>query len=112
MGSAQEARTDLADDSFRSALFLGFFSIPFTVVLSWEPISDGVFVIGGSISGTPVLVAGLFVGYRYSRRGASSRRAGMVAGLVGSSVTVTIFLASTAETISAACETHRSTAGQ
>lgn len=81
----------LTDDELWTATLLGLVSIPFTSALSWESLalvraatSNDVVALGGSISGIPLVVAGLVAGYRYSERPTESRRAGVRTGLVGS----------------------------
>ncbi|ELY45182.1 hypothetical protein [Natronorubrum sulfidifaciens] len=93
-------RDGLTDDSLRIAILVGLASIPFTIALSWGSVSsgDGV-VIGGSISGIPLLLAGLFVGSLYHDRATESRRAGFWTGLIGSSATAFIFTANTLASI-------------
>ncbi|WP_115864360.1 DUF5518 domain-containing protein [Halorussus litoreus] len=79
------------DESLRTATLLGLASIPFTIVLSWEVFfrswgigpAEGAY-LGGTISGGPILAAGLVAGYRYSQRPTSSRSAGIRVGIVGS----------------------------
>ncbi|WP_440771075.1 hypothetical protein [Natronorubrum sp. DTA28] len=83
MPSVQELRDDLSDESLRVAIFAGLATIPFTLVLSWVPVSSDV-VPAGSVLGNPLILAGLFVGYYYNDRPTESRRAGMWTGLVGS----------------------------
>ncbi|UPM42388.1 DUF5518 domain-containing protein [Halocatena salina] len=82
------------DDSLRFAILLGLATIPFTLLLSSGSvsISSGGVVIGSSISGEPLLLAGLLVGYYYSNRSTESRRAGLWTGLVGSIATVLVFV--------------------
>jgi len=76
MFSLAELRDELTDERSRTAVLAGLASIPFTVLLSWD--SDP-----STFSGTPILVAGLLVGYLYSERSMESRRAGKLVGLVG-----------------------------
>lgn len=92
----------LTDDSLRVAILIGLASIPFTLALSWGSVSsgDGV-VIGGSVAGTPLLLAGLLVGSRYHDRPTESRRAGFWTGLVGSSATALVFITNTVSSIGA-----------
>ncbi|MFC4988696.1 hypothetical protein [Saliphagus infecundisoli] len=49
-------REGLADDSLRTAILVGLATIPFTLVLSWEPAAGDTVVVGGSVSGTPMLL--------------------------------------------------------
>lgn len=99
MFSLRALRDALTDDSLRFALLLGFATIPFTLALSWGQVgSDGV-VIGGSVSGEPLVLAGLLVGYYYSNRPTESRRAGLWTGIVGAIATILIFGANTITTI-------------
>ncbi|MBZ6495563.1 transposase [Natrinema longum] len=101
---------DLADERFRTAVLLGLASIPFTVALSWESAPM-------SFSGEAVVVAGLLAGLhyadrsaedgnvglleavRYGKRPSVSRRAGVVAGVVGSAPAVGWEVAYTAELV-------------
>lgn len=76
MRSLAELRDDLTDERSRTAVLAGLATIPFTVLLSWE--SDP-----STFSGTPILVAGLLVGYLYSDRATESRQAGKLVGVVG-----------------------------
>ncbi len=99
MARVRNLRDELTDDSLRFAILTGLVTIPFTVVRSWEPTSDGGIVLGGSISGGPLLVAGLIVGYRYSGRPVDSGRAGKWTGLVGSIGTVIVYVANTVATV-------------
>lgn len=77
--------SDVTDESFRPAVLVGLASIPFTVALSWELVVDEVYIAGGTVSGVPLLLAGLVVGYRYGThepgRDVGVRRAGFVAGI-------------------------------
>ncbi|WP_255169478.1 DUF5518 domain-containing protein [Natrononativus amylolyticus] len=94
----------LTDKSLRVAILVGLATVPVTLLLSWESVAgvdDGV-VLGGSISGTPLLLAALFVGYYYSNREPDSRRAGIWTGLAGSLAAVLVYLANAAATIWAA----------
>ena len=99
MAPVGELRDALTDDSLRFAILVGLASVPFTLALSWEPLADGVVVLGGSIQGLPLLVAGLFVGYRYSDRETETRRAGIWAGLAASSGTVLVYAANAVASI-------------
>lgn len=65
---------DVTNESFRIAVLVGLATVPFTVVLSGRPESH-------VIAGGPVFLAGLAVGYVYSDRPISSRRAGVYTGL-------------------------------
>ena len=95
MSSLHALRAGLTDSSLRLAILVGLTSVPFTVALSWEPVADDVVVIGGSLSGAPVLLAGLLVGYLYTDRPTETRRAGIWAGMAGSIGTMIVFLANT-----------------
>ncbi|SFS40982.1 DUF5518 domain-containing protein [Halostagnicola kamekurae] len=97
--SLQPVRDGLTDDSLRFAILAGLATIPFTLLLSWEPVPDDGVVVGGSVSGLPLLVAAVVVGYRYSDRETESRRAGVWTGLVGSIGTVLLYLANSATTM-------------
>lgn len=102
MVSLHALRDGLTDDSLRFAILLGLATIPFTLALSWEPVSGDGVVIGGSVSGEPLLLAGVIVGYRYSQRPTESRRAGLWTGLAGSIATVLVFVAPAPSTIASA----------
>lgn len=102
MFAIRDLRDGLTDDSLRFALLVGLATIPFTVALSWEPVSDEVVVVGGSVSGAPLLLAGLLVGYYYSGRATESRRAGIWTGLAASIGAVVVFLANAYTTIGSA----------
>lgn len=102
MAPLQELRDGLTDDSLRFAILAGLASLPVTLALSWEPIPDGVVVLGGSIQGVPLLLAGLLVGYWYSDRDTEPRRAGIWTGLAGSIATVLVYVANTATTVASA----------
>ncbi|WP_126662200.1 DUF5518 domain-containing protein [Haloterrigena salifodinae] len=91
-------RDGVSDNSLRVAILVGLATVPFTVALSWDPIADDI-VAGGSVSGAPLLLAGLFVGYYYSDRETESRRAGIWTGLVASIAAVLVFGANTVATI-------------
>ena len=81
------------DRSLRTATLVGLSSVPFTAVLSWRSLPDDVVTVaGGTVSGTPLFVAGVIVGYLYYERPTGSRRAGVRAGLVGSIGTVLLYL--------------------
>ncbi|KDE58317.1 hypothetical protein EL22_05695 [Halostagnicola sp. A56] len=97
--SLQPLRDGLTDDSLRFAILAGLATIPFTLLLSWEPVPDDGVVVGGSVSGLPLLVAAVVVGYRYSDRETESHRAGVWTGLAGSLGTVLLSLANSATTI-------------
>lgn len=99
MASLRKLREELRDDSFRFAILAGLATIPFTVALSWDSVSSEGIVLGGSISGEALLLAGVIVGYRYSGRETESSRAGMWTGLVGSVGTAIITVATTITTI-------------
>lgn len=101
---------DLTDERFRIAVFLGLASIPVTVALSWGSAPT-------SFSGEAVVAAGLLAGLRYADRAAAngdvglleavrygkrpsvSRRAGVVAGVVGSAPAIGWEVAYTAELV-------------
>jgi len=99
MMSLQEFRASLTDESLRFAVLVGLASIPFTLALSWNPLAEEGITIGGPVSGEPLLLAGVVVGYRYSERATESRRAGFWTGLVGSIATVIVFTANTITTL-------------
>ncbi|ELZ10911.1 hypothetical protein C479_08868 [Halovivax asiaticus JCM 14624] len=89
----------MADEDRRVATLLGLATVPITVALSWSAVTDPSVVLGGSISGGPLVLAGLIAGYYYSDRPTSSRQAGLQVGLVGSLATVVVYLANTATTV-------------
>ncbi|SIR67036.1 hypothetical protein [Natronorubrum thiooxidans] len=93
-------REGVTDEELRVAILVGLASIPFTLALSWGSVSsgDGV-VIGGSVAGTPLLLAGLLVGVHYHDRPTDGRRAGFWTGLVGSSATGLVFIANTVSSV-------------
>ncbi len=95
----QPVRDGLTDESLRFAILAGLTTVPFTILLSWEPVTDEVIFLGSSISGAPLLLAALAVGYRYSDRETTVRRAGVWTGLGASAGTVLIYLANTATTM-------------
>lgn len=98
----QILRDDLTDESLRFAILVGLATVPFTLFLSWEPVANDVVIVGSSISGTPLLIAGLVVGYRYSARATSSRRAGIWTGLAGSIAFVLLSTYNTVTTVGSA----------
>jgi hypothetical protein len=67
-------------DGYKIAVLLGLASIPFTAALYWQS--------PGTVSGGPVLMAGLLAGLLSADRPVSSTRAGAVAGVVGSAVSL------------------------
>jgi len=77
MVSLQQIRQGLTDESLRFATLVGFVSIPFTVVFSGRPEP---YVVAGA----PLLIAGLIVGWFYSKRPTDRRCAGTRTGLVAS----------------------------
>lgn len=91
-------RDGVTDDALRVAILVGLATIPVTLALSWNPVTDDV-VAGGSVSGAPLLLAGLLVGYYYSDRETESRRAGIWTGLAASVATVLVFVANAIVTI-------------
>jgi len=91
----------LADEDRQVATLLGLATVPITVSLSWSAVTDPSVVLGGSISGGPLALAGLIAGYYYSDRPTPARQAGMQVGLVGSLATVVVYLANTATTVGA-----------
>lgn len=66
----------LADERLRTATLVGLASVPVSVVFSLDSGPD-------HLSLTPVLYAGLLVGYLYSERPTASGQAGVRTGLVG-----------------------------
>ncbi|SDR29919.1 DUF5518 domain-containing protein [Natronobacterium texcoconense] len=102
MSPLRTLREGLGDDSLRVAIYLGLATVPFTVALSWDPVSDGVVNIGGSISGEALLLAGLIVGYYYHDRPTEAKRAGIWAGLAGSIGTVIVFGANSSAAVASA----------
>ncbi|GAB7019446.1 hypothetical protein [Halostagnicola bangensis] len=95
----QPVRDGLTDESLRFAILAGLATIPITLLLSWEVVTDDVAFLGGTISGAPLLLAALVVGYRYSDRETTARRAGVWTGLGASAGTILIYLANTATTM-------------
>ncbi|MFP8953410.1 hypothetical protein ACLI4Z_10605 [Natrialbaceae archaeon A-arb3/5] len=102
MPSLRTLRDDLTDESVRVAILIGLATVPVTVVSSWESVTDEVVVLGGSVSGGALLLAGLLVGYYYHGREADVRRAGIWTGLAGSLGTILIFGANSVTTLAAA----------
>lgn len=90
---------DVADESFRTAVLVGLASVPFTVVLSWELVFDEVQVAGGSVSGIPLVGAGLVVGSLYRTRPAESSRAGIVVGFAASVGVAILYVLNTLTTV-------------
>jgi len=88
----QNLRDDLGDESFRVAILVGVASVPFTLLFSWGLVFDEVQFAGGRISGGPLFLAGLVVGYLYTERPVDSRRAGALAGFAGSIAVVLLYL--------------------
>jgi len=89
----------LTDDRLRAATLVGLASIPVTLVLALDAVPrDGV-AIGGISPATPLLAAGLFVGYHYHDRPIASRRAGVRTGLVGSVGVLAVSLADLVTTL-------------
>lgn len=84
----------LLDEQFRFATLVGLLSIPVTVALSWETVAIDGSGVGGTVSGMPLIVAGLLVGYYYSDRPVESSQAGKHAGVLGSIGVVIVFVAS------------------
>lgn len=83
---------DGSTPSVRLALALGLATVPFTYYLSSGAVApDGSISIGGTISGTPLLLAGALVGYLYGPRPTSVRRAGIWTGLAGSLAAVAVY---------------------
>jgi len=89
----------LTDDSLRVALFAGLATVPFTLLLSGVAVSDSTASV--SISGTPLFLAGLLVGYYYSDRETESSRAGTWTGLAGSIAVIVATAISVATAIGA-----------
>ncbi|MFD1589325.1 DUF5518 domain-containing protein [Halorientalis brevis] len=96
----QELRADITDESYRVAILVGIASIPFTVFLSRGLVFDEGQIAGGRITGSPLLVAGVVVGYLYSERPSGSRRAGVLTGITGSIAVVLLYLLNLFATIS------------
>src|SRR6056297_1490444 len=84
MPSLRSLLERLTDDRLRAATLIGLASIPITLVLALDAVPRDSAVIGGLSPATPLLAAGLFVGYYYHDRPIASRRAGVRTGLVGS----------------------------
>ncbi|MFU8868152.1 hypothetical protein [Natronococcus sp.] len=105
MDALREYRESIAGDPLRFAVLVGLATVPFTVALSWQPPSDEVTIVGGTVSGVPLLAAGVLVGYRYGDCASRTRRAGIWAGLAASVATVLLYVATAASTIGAASTT-------
>lgn len=95
-------RDDLGDERLRTAILVGLATVPFTVALSWESVSDDGIVLGGTVSGGALLLAGILVGYYYNGRPTETRRAGIWTGLAGSLGTILVFGANSVTTITSA----------
>lgn len=90
-------RNGFTDDSLRVAVLVGFFSIPFSIILSIQNASDG------TLAGIPILVAGIITGIIYERRPTETRRAGIQTSLIASVGIVTyqiIYVVSVARSLS------------
>lgn len=102
MSPLRTLRDGLGDESLRVAILVGLATVPFTVAFSWESVTDEVVVLGGSISGGALLLAGLLVGYYYHGRQTEARRAGVWTGLAGSIGAIVVFGANSVATIATA----------
>jgi len=94
-------RADLTSESYRPAVLAGLASVPFTVALSWELVVDGMYVAGGTVSGLPLVLAGLFVGYLCGGRDIEAGRAGFVAGIAGSGAVAVLYVLNLLTTVAA-----------
>ncbi|ELZ06222.1 hypothetical protein C482_00330 [Natrialba chahannaoensis JCM 10990] len=83
-GPRQRVLEWLTDEQLRVATLVGLLAIPFIVALSLETVNDPTRAAGGSISGTPILLAGFIVGYYYSDRPTPTREASVRTGLMSS----------------------------
>jgi hypothetical protein len=93
MSRLESLRDGLTDPALRFAIVTGLLSVPPTILLSWYPYGQENPFAGATVDGLPLLVAGVVVGYRYSQRSASVRRAGIWTGLAGSAGTCVVFVA-------------------
>ncbi|GAB3034284.1 DUF5518 domain-containing protein [Natronobiforma cellulositropha] len=84
MNPLSRLRDALEDGSLRLAILVGLATVPVTVALSSGLVSEDPLVVSSTFSGTPLFLAGLYVGYRYSGRGTETHRAGSWCGLAGS----------------------------
>lgn len=100
MSHLDRFRGGLTDDSLRFAILAGLVSIPLTLALSLESLSNGTVVAGGTASGLPLLVAGVVVGYHYVSRPTEGRRPAVWTGLVGSVGPLAVFVANGVSTLS------------
>ncbi|WP_293032944.1 DUF5518 domain-containing protein [Natronococcus sp.] len=105
MDALREYREGVAGDPLRFAVLVGLATVPATVALSWEPTPEEVTVVGGTVSGVPLLVAGALVGYRYGDCASQTRRAGIWAGLAASVATALLYVAMAISTIGTASTT-------
>ncbi|MDG5821681.1 DUF5518 domain-containing protein [Natronococcus sp. A-GB7] len=105
MDAFREYREAVAGDPLRFAILVGLATVPFTVAFSWQPAPDEATIVGGTVSGAPLLVAGALVGYRYGDCASRTRRAGIWAGLAASVATVLLYAATAVLTIGAASTT-------
>ncbi|NGM68691.1 hypothetical protein G6M89_06655 [Natronolimnobius sp. AArcel1] len=99
MSLFRSLRDRLSDESLRVAILIGLATVPITVVDSWESVTGEASALGGTVSGSALLLAGVVVGYYYHGRETSARRAGIWTGLAGSLATIIIFGANSATTI-------------
>jgi peptidoglycan/LPS O-acetylase OafA/YrhL len=91
----------LTDPQLRLATIIGLASVPITVALSWETVLDERTVAGGTISGVPLLIVGLLMGYLYYERPADRRSVGVAAGIAASTGLVVVDLAKMISTFDA-----------
>ena len=99
MPSLRSLLERLTDARLRAATLVGLASIPVTLVLALDAVPRDSVVIGGISPATPLLAAGLFVGYYYYDRPIASRRAGVRTGLVGSVGVLAVSLADLVTTL-------------
>lgn len=92
----------LVDGDRLVATLLGLATVPFTIALSWGAVTNSSVVLGGSISGGPLVLAAVIAGYYYSDRPTSARLVGVQVGLVGSIATVIVYLANAVTTVGSA----------
>lgn len=92
-------RDGLGDEQLRIAILVGLATVPITVALSWESLTDAA---DGTVSGEALLLAGVFVGYYYNEQPTAARRAGIWAGLAGSLGALLVSGANSVSTMSSA----------
>lgn len=105
MDALREYCEGIVGDPLRFAVLVGLAAVPVTVALSWQPPPGGATVVGGTVSGVPLLAAGALVGYRYGECASRARRAGIWTGLAASVATALLYVATTISTIGTASTT-------